>query len=175
MTAALDHPARPGQTILRIPAVRWLIAELIPFGCTAAGLLIIRAWPPATILGGFLATFGNFALCVFYLYKVLGTAVGWLLATFPLIVANVGVGAVTIAGTATTVSPQHPDGVKILATTSWWITGACLAVTLAVTVALAVANGERWLRRNRCNLPRNKFEAHARSRGTLAWLWLPRR
>ena len=171
---AISRRARPGRTILRIAPVRWLVAELIPFGCLTVGLLIVRAWHPVIILGGLLATFGNFTLCVFYLYKVLGTAAGWLLATFPLIIANVGVGSVTIADTATTVSSQHPDGVKVLATTSWWIAGACLAVALAVTVALAVASGERWMRHNRCNLPRNKFEAYARSRGTLAWLWLPR-
>ncbi len=134
---------------------------------------VVRAWHPVIILGGLLATFGNFAACVFYLYKVLGTATGWLLATFPLIIANVGVGSVTIAGTATTVSAQHPGGVKTLATASWWIAGACLAVALAVTVALAVANGERWMRRNGGNLPRNKFEAYVRPRGTLARLWLP--
>lgn len=171
---AISRRARPGRTILRIAPVRWLVAELIPFGCLTVGLLIVRAWHPVIILGGLLATFGNFTLCVFYLYKVLGTAAGWLLATFPLIIANVGVGSVTIADTATTVSSQHPDGVKVLATTSWWIAGACLAVALAVTVALAVASGERWMRHNRYNLPRNKFEAYARSRGTLAWLWLPR-
>ncbi len=47
-------------------------------------------------------------------------------------------------------------------------------MSLAVIVALAVANGERWMRHNGCNLPRNKFEAYARPRGTLARLWLPR-
>lgn len=173
MTAASRRAQRTGA-ILRIAPVRWLIAELIPFGCLAAGLLVLRAWHPVVVLGGLLATFGNFTLCVFYLYKVLGTALGWLLATFPLIIANVGIGSVTIARTATTVSAQHPNGVKVLATTSWWIAGACLAVALAVTVALAVANGERWIRHNGGNLPRNKFEAYVRPRGTLARLWLPR-
>lgn len=175
MTATLARPARPGGTILRVAAVRWTVAELIPFGCIAAGLLIIRAWPPVVVVGGLLATFGNYAACVFYLYKVLGAATGWVLATFPLIIANVAVGSVTISGTAgTDPTPQHPLGVKTIATTSWWIAGACLAVALAVTVAFAAANGERWIRHNRHNLPRNKFEAYVRSRGALAWLWLPR-
>ena len=174
MSAVLDRPARPGRTILRIPALRWLIAGLIPFGCLAAGFGIARAWPPVIFLGFLLASFGNYTACVFYLYKVLGTAVGWVLATFPLIMANVAVGSVTIVGSATTRSPQHPEGVKTIATPSWWIASACLAATLAAVVAVAVANGERWSQRNRFSLPRNKFEAYARSRGTLARLWLPR-
>ena len=47
-------------------------------------------------------------------------------------------------------------------------------MALAAVVALVAANGERWTRHNGRNLPRNKFEAYARSRSTLAWLWLPR-
>jgi hypothetical protein len=42
MSAVLDRPARPGRTILRVAAVRWLVAELIPFGCLAAGFVIAR-------------------------------------------------------------------------------------------------------------------------------------
>jgi hypothetical protein len=174
MTAVLDRPARPGGTILRIAAVRWLIAGLIPFGCLAAGLGIAWAWPPVILLGFLLASFGNYTACVFYLYKILGTAIGWVMATFPLIMANVAVGSVTIVGSATTRSPQHPDGVKTIATPAWQLASACLAVTLAAVVASAVANGERWSQRNRSSLPRNKFEAYVRSRGTLARLWLPR-
>jgi hypothetical protein len=51
---------------------------------------------------------------------------------------------------------------------------ACLAVALALTVAAAVRNGERWIERNQYNLPRDKLETYIRSRGTLARLWLPR-
>ena len=31
--------------------MRWLTAELIPFGCLAAGFVIARAWPPVIALG----------------------------------------------------------------------------------------------------------------------------
>jgi hypothetical protein len=173
MSAVLDRSAQPGRTILRIPAVRWLLAELIPFGFLAAGFLIAREWRPVIALGFALASFGNYAALTFYLYRVLGVAAGWVAALFPLIIANVAVGAVAFVGSATSQSPEHPGGVKIIATSSWWIAMACLAFILAVAVAAAVANGERWIQRNRSDLPRNKFERYVRSRGTLARIWLP--
>jgi hypothetical protein len=71
-------------------------------------------------------------------------------------------------------SPQDPVGTKIEATSSWLIAAACLAAMVAGIVAAAIVNGERWMRHHRSNLPCNKFEAYARSRRTLAWLWLPR-
>ncbi|HEX6522311.1 MAG TPA: hypothetical protein VF070_20240 [Streptosporangiaceae bacterium] len=153
--------------------MRWFIAELMPFGCIAAGFAIAGAWHPILVLGYMLAVFGSYILSLIYLYKVLGAAIGWVLALVPQIVGITGIGAVVIVGSATTTSPQHPGGVKTLPTSSWWIAGACLAVTLAVTVIAAVINGERWLQRNRHHLPRNKFEAFGHPRGTLARLWLP--
>jgi hypothetical protein len=174
MNAVFDGPVRPGPTILRIPAVRWPLAELIPFGVIAAGLSIARAWPHVVGLGYMLAIFGSYILSILYLYKILGASIGWVLALFPQIVGITAIGAVVIVGSATTTSPQHPGGVRTLPTSSWWIAGICLAITIAVTVAAAVINGERWLQRNRHHLPRNKFEAFGHPRGTLARLWLPR-
>jgi hypothetical protein len=173
MNATSQHAARPGPAILRVAAVRWLTAELIPFGCLAIGLMIAREWEPLGIAGYGLAVFGSWALCVVYFYRVLGAAGGWIAALFPLIVGNVWVGAVTIAGSAMRGYPGRP-GVKIVATSSWWIAMGCLAVALAVTITAAVLNGQRWTRRNRYNLPPNKFEAYTRTRGNLARLWLSR-
>jgi hypothetical protein len=65
-------------------------------------------------------------------------------------------------------------GTKIEASTSWLIAAGCLAAMVAGIVVAPVANGERWMRRNRSSLPRGKLEAYARPGGTLAWLWLPR-
>jgi hypothetical protein len=125
-------------------------------------------------IGYFIALFGTYTLSLIYLYKVLGAAVGWCLSLVPLIVALVWVGGVTFVGSATTQSAQDPVGARIIATSSWRIAGSCLTITLALMVIAAIVNGEHWMRRNRYNLPRNKFEAYVRSRGTLAHLWLPR-
>jgi hypothetical protein len=46
MSATSRHATRPSPTILRVVAVRWLTAELIPFGCLAIGFMITRAWEP---------------------------------------------------------------------------------------------------------------------------------
>lgn len=174
MNAVPEFPARPGPTVLRVPAVRWMIAELVPFGCLAIGFAIAREWRPVIALGYLIALFGMPVLTAFYLYKVLGAAIGWVVPLIPLSIATTWAGAVTIGGSAIGRSAQDPGGTTIEATTSWLIATACLAAMVACIVAAAILNGERWMRHNRYNLPRNKFEAYARSRGTLAWLWLPR-
>ena len=172
MNVTSQPATRPGPAILRVAAVRWLTAELIPFGCLAIGFMITRAWEPLGIVGYGLAVFGSWALCVIYFYRVLGAAGGWVAALFPLIIGNVWAGAVTIVGSATRGYPGQPH-VKIIATSSWWIATACLAVALAVTIMAAVLSGERWTRRNRYNLPRSKSGSYSRTRDNLARLWLP--
>jgi hypothetical protein len=174
MNAVINRTADARPTVLRIAAVRWLVAELIPFACLTVGLTMAREWRPVMAIGYLVALFGTYILSILYLYKVLGTAAGWCLSLFPLIVAIIWVGSVTIVGSATTQGPQHPTGAKIIATRSWWIAATCLAVTFAFAIMAAIVSGERWMRRNQHNLPRNKFEAYVRSRGTLARLWLPR-
>ena len=163
MNAVSEFPARPGPTILRVPAVRWMTAELVPFGCLAIGFAIAREWRPVIALGYLIALFGMPILTAFYLYKILGAAIGWVVPLIPLSIATTWAGAVTIVG-----------GTKIEASTSWLIAAGCLAAMVAGIVVAAVASGERWMRRNRFSLPHSKLEAYARSRGTLAWLWLPR-
>ena len=66
MSATSRHATRPSPTILRVVAVRWLTAELIPFGCLAIGFMITRAWEPLGFAGYGLAVFGSWALCVIY-------------------------------------------------------------------------------------------------------------
>lgn len=173
MSSVSGRPDQPGRTVLRIAAIRWLIAELLPFGCLAIGFVIAREWRPVVATGFAFAIFGGFVLSIFYLCKVLGAAVGWVLAIFPQFVGIAWAGAVTLVGSAVSQSPQHPAGVKIVATSSWWIAGACLAATLGVTVAGAVLTGERWLQRGGRALPLKKWETLGRARGSLAWLWLP--
>jgi len=173
MMNVISPPAtRPGPAIFRLAAVRWVTAELIPFGGLAIGLMIARAWEPLGFVGYGLAVFGSWALCVIYFYRVLGAAGGWIAALFPLIIGNVWAGAVTIVGSAASGYPEQTP-VKIIATSSWWIATACLAVTLAVTIMGAAVSGERWTRRHRSDPPRGKSRSYSRTRGNLARLWLP--
>jgi hypothetical protein len=174
MNAVISRTARHGPTVLRIAPMRWLVAELIPFACLSLGLTIAREWRPVMAIGYLVALFGTYTLSLIYLYKVIGTAVGWCLSLLPFIAALMWVGGVTVVGSATTQSSQNSTEVKIVATSSWWIAGICLAVVLALIVMAAIVNGEHWMRRNWRNLPRNKYEAYVRSRGTLARIWLPR-
>ena len=173
MTSAPRRTERPGPTFLRYKAIRWLIAELIPFGCLVVGITIIRAWPPAGFLGVLIALFGTTTATTFYLYKVLGASAYWVFPLIVLVLPSVAVAGVVFANSTFL---HNSDGTKanVVVTSAWWLSAGCLALLLALTVAAAVVNGERWMRRNRLNLPRNQFEAFVRSRGTLAWLWLPR-
>jgi hypothetical protein len=172
VTGVPRRAEQPAPTFLRHKAIRWLIAELIPFGCLAVGFTIIRAWPPAGFIGFIIVLFGTPTATIFYLYKVLGASVFWI---FPLMVlgfASAFVGDVIFANSAY----LYENGAReeLAVTSGWWLAAGCLALLLALTVAAAIVNGERWMRRNRFNLPRNQFEAFIRSRGTLARLWLPR-
>jgi hypothetical protein len=171
VTSAPGRAERPGLTFLRIPAIRWLIAELIPFGCLAVGFTIINVWPAGGFLGFAIAVFAGIPATVLYLYKVLGAAIAWVWPIMVLMLASTFVGGVIFAG-STMIRPGH--GTKVVITSTWWLIGECLALLLALTVAAAIANGERWMRRNRSSLPRNEFETFAKPRGTLARLWLPR-
>jgi len=143
-----------------------MIAELVPFGSMATGFAIAREWRAASALGYLIALFGMPILTAFYLYKVLGAAIGWVVPLIPLSIATTWAGAVTIVGSAIGRSAQDPGGTKIEATSSWLIAAACLTTIVTGIVAGAIVNGERWMRHNRHNLPRNKLEAYARSRGT---------
>jgi hypothetical protein len=162
-------PGRPGPTVLRIRAVRWLAAELIPFGFLAIGVLIFWRWWPGATLGFLIAVIAGVPLTVLFLYKVLGAAVAWI---WPIVLVTLASTSFNAAAIHAAVSPPK-TGTKVVVTSTWWLVGCGLAIVLAIIVALAAGSGERWLRRNRAGLPRNKFEAFARSRGTMARLWLP--
>jgi hypothetical protein len=173
VTSPSEQAQRPGPTFLRVRAIRWLIAELVPFSCLAIGLAIAREWRPVAALGFVIAVLAGAPLTIFYLFKILGAAAAWIWPIILLVIGNTLIGGFIFVN-STVRDNRHPNGVKIAITETWWMIAAGLVVLLALTVAAAIANGERWIRRNRLNLPRNKFEAYARSRGTLAKLWLPR-
>lgn len=145
---------RACRVALRLPGVRWLLAELIPFGFLAAGLAVTLAGNPLHLVGSLLATFANWAVCIVYFYRVLGAAAGWVTALFPLIVA------LTFEGNG------------VAEASSRWAVTACLALTLAVVAGAAVRNGERWARCGRGRPPGRTLQAYSWSRGALTGLWL---
>lgn len=171
MTGAPGQTRRPGPTLLRVPAIRWLIAELIPFACLAVGLTIINVWHAGGFLGFIIAVICGIPFTVVYLYKVLGAAMAWTWPITVLMLATTIVAGVIFDGS---ILVRGAHGTKVVLTGTWWLIGGCLAFLLALTVAAAIVNGERWVRRNWSSLPRNQFETFARPRGTLARLWLPR-
>jgi hypothetical protein len=146
---------------LRFAAVRWLIAELIPFGFLACGLALAReAGSAGRGIGFILAFIVGSVLTVFYLYKVLGAAIGW---TIPIVVAMI---AGTLIGNIVVVGYFSLEGTRYAGGThegAYRVAFTVVLVLLAIVVALAVGNGERWLRAS----PAGKG-----SRGTMAQLWL---
>jgi hypothetical protein len=114
-------------------ALRWLVAELIPFGCVLVGLVLTRAGagPVSFILG-----LCGIILTAWYLNWVQDTHPLWVLPLIGFMLPAVYVGLL-IFGHA--VSKGEP---LVVTPTYWQVFGGLLAA-LAVTVALAVANGER--------------------------------
>ena len=115
-------------------ATRWLVAELIPFGCLFVGLLVIWAGVPP--VGFFLAFLGGTVLTVWYLNWVQDTHAAWALPLLFLVLPAAYVGDCIFG---------HPvsHGRPLVVTPAYWQAFGGLLAALAVTVALAVANGER--------------------------------
>jgi hypothetical protein len=114
-------------------ALRWLVAELIPFACVFVGMVLTRAG--ATPLGFILGLVGVI-LTVWYLNWVQDTHAGWTLPLLVLMIPVVYVGELIFGHAVSKGSP-------LVVTPAYWQAFGGLLVALAVTVALAVANGER--------------------------------
>jgi hypothetical protein len=151
---------------LRFAAARWLIAEVIPFGFLAGGLALAReAGSAGRGVGFILAFIGGSVLTVFYLYKVLGAAIGWTVPIVVLMISGTLIGNIVVVGYFSLEGTRYAGGTHQGA---YRIAFTVVLVALAIVVALAVVNGERWLRSNRGTLPTDKFNAYKRSRGTMA-------
>lgn len=121
-------------------AVRWLVAELIPFGCLFVGLVLIWAGaPPVGFILGFL---GGTILTIWYLNWVQDTHALWVLPLLGLMLAATMVGD-SIFGHPIVRHGYDPVGTSPVVTPAYWQAFGGLLAALAVTVALAVANGER--------------------------------
>lgn len=137
------------RRLLRIGAVRWAVAEAIPLGCIFIGMLLLHE--PVTVaghmLGFFLALMGGTVCTVYYLYKVVGSSGGW---TIPLILLNIPatfLGSFIFEDDPVTAA-QDPGITPLIITGTYWLVWGCLLGAIAIVVALAVVNGERWMSRN---------------------------
>lgn len=114
---------------------RWLMAELIPFACLFVGMVLTRAGVPP--VGFILGLFVGVPLTVWYLNWVLDTHASWVFPLLLFTIPAVYVGELMFSKSATS------NGEPVVVTATYWEVLAGLAVGIAVTVALAVANGER--------------------------------
>lgn len=121
-------------------AVRWLVAELIPFGCLFLGLLVI--WAGVAPVGFFLAFLGGTVLTIWYLNWVQDTHGAWALPLLFLLLPATYVGD-SIFGHPIVHNGYDPTATSLVVTPAYWQAFAGLLAALAVAVALAVANGER--------------------------------
>jgi hypothetical protein len=158
-------------TILRVAPLRWLIAELIPFGFLVIGVLPGTAWHRIAGITVPISLFVGVPFSFLYLYKVHGTSSGWIL---PL--AFVYICSLPMCGIATG-EWQSDNGSSVVVTGTLLIAIAVLLTVLALVIAASVLTGERWVRRNQLKIAPN--EAISRvlpygDRGIWSWMWLPR-
>ena len=113
---------------------RWLTAALIPFGSLFIGMLV--AWAGAPPVGFFLAFLGGTTATVWYLNWVQDTHAAWAIPLLFLLLPAAYVGDCIFG---------HPvsHGQPLVVTSAYWQAFGGLLAALAVTVALAAANGER--------------------------------
>jgi hypothetical protein len=115
--------------------LRWLVAELIPLGSVFVGVLL--TWAGVAPVGFILGFFGGVILTVWYLNWVQDTHAAWVFPLIGLMLPAVSIGEIIFGHSA--VSRGNP----IVVTPAYWQAFGGLLAGLAVTVALAVANGER--------------------------------
>ncbi len=116
--------------------LRWLMAELILFGCLFLGMLLVHLGGlggPAGFIVGFIAAV---VVEAWYLNWVQDTHATWV---FPLILLMIPAWYI---GTCTFGNPIS-HGEPLVVTPAYWQAFGGLLAALAVVVALAVANGER--------------------------------
>jgi hypothetical protein len=116
-------------------AVRWLVAELTPFGCVFVGMFL--TWAGAPPVGFLLGLFVGIPLTVWYLCWVQDAHSAW---AFPLI--GLMLPAVYVGESIFSHSSESNGEPLVVTPTYWQVFGGLLAA-IAVTVALAVVNRER--------------------------------
>ena len=114
--------------------LRWLVAELIPFGCLFIGMLLIRVG--VAPVGFLLSLVGIPVLTFWYLNWVQDTHAVWV---FPLI--GLAIPGTIVGDSVFGHAISH--GKPLIVTPAYWQAFGGLLAALAVVVALAIANGER--------------------------------
>jgi hypothetical protein len=154
---------------MRIMPVRFLVAELIAFGCLIGGLELARAGSVATVIctviGSLFALVGTPVVTVYYLYRVLGAAPLWCI---PLILLNIPaayLGLIILGLEKSTNQDGLPTRIAI--TSTYWLAWGLLLGLIAVVVLLAAVSGERWMRRHPSRSEFSKYNP----RGGLTRSW----
>lgn len=125
---------------------RWLMAGLIPFGCLIIGMLLM--WAHVVPAGVFLGTFIGVPLTIWYLNWVQDSHGLWVLPLLGLMIAATVVGDFMFGHIAVH-HGYDPAGYPVVVTPAYWEALGGLLAALAVTVVLAVVNGERHCGRYR--------------------------
>lgn len=115
-------------------ALRWLAAELIPFGCVFVGMVL--TWAGAGPAGFILGVFAGIPLTIWYLNWVQDTHGAWVFPLLAFMLPAVYVGMIIFSHSS------ESDGNPLVVTPAYWEAFGGILVALAVTVALAVVNGE---------------------------------
>ena len=164
------RPSPITQALLSVAVMRWLTAELLALGCLAVGITTAWLWRgPGAPLGFLIALMGGTIFTTYYLYKVLGASAGWAIPLTLLLLAATILGDI-VAGNGTVTDSAHPRGTHLAVTGTYWLALAAITGAIALIVTVAAASGERWTRHHP---PRDRFDAIARSRASLAGLWHP--
>jgi hypothetical protein len=115
-------------------AVRWLVAELTPFGCLFIGLLLV--WARLGPVGFVWALVVSPVVTLWYLNWVQDTHPAWIFPLLAVLIPTAYIGY-------SIVGHVESRGRPLVVTPAYWQAFGGLLAALAVTVALAVANGER--------------------------------
>jgi hypothetical protein len=151
---------------MRVAPLRWPTAELVPFGFLAVGLGLPLALPQLGGLFAVVGLIGGGAMSGIYVIKMHGASGFWLLPIILLYLGCFGVMEFTLNEGD---NKAHP----VVVTATWEAVAAALMVALAVNVAIAVATGERWARRNRARIAPSEAASWGTKQGNRG-IWAPR-
>jgi len=114
--------------------LRWLVAELIPFGFIFVAMVLTLVG--AALVGFILGAFIGIPLTLVYLNWVQDAHSAWILPLIGLMFPAIYTGMLIFGHTIS-------KGEPLVVTPAYWQAFGGLLAALAVTVALAVVNGER--------------------------------
>lgn len=156
-----------GPWFLRIAPLRWLTGELVTFGFLAVGLGLSQAVPHVGWIFEVIGLFGGGPLSVVYLFKMHGPRLGLVMMLMLIYVACFLVGAFAFG------LVRNDAGQVFAASPALREVAVALLVLLAVAVGVAIATGERWLRRNPGMIAPTEGASRGSRQGNRG-IWAPR-